>query len=1112
MNRGVVVILAAVVVGCGIWFALSKPAMSEKQFSSLMNRAMGHIENRESDNAIKVLEQVLAASPESVSALRNMARAQFIKARVEAYRAAIGYLDRALALDSDSAATQYLMGLALKDSEQYEASIPFFERAVALDPNVAAARYQLASVYETTKQHDKKREQLEATLELEPMHMNAVYGMASEMRRLKDRAGAKEYSDRHQHLKSLFGTQPADIFKRCVHTEPETGLAGDAGVVNELPAISVTWADVTDEVFASADDQAGLTAAVVEVDTEGRPILFVSRPDGNGDLLSMNAEGDFVSTRVFDDGKGRRFTSCAAGDFYVFIPEGSKKTAPRREARNDILLMHNDGIALLERTGDSFVERTTESGLGNVKGKRARWVDYDHNCVLDLLVAGNDGLQLWENNSYVVRILPSSDATAPAKERTLGFVNVTDEVGISMSKPLSDVAFLELDGNVALDIVAAGAEKTDVFMNQRAGQFKAMPSPPGPWPAARRVVVNDLDNDGWTDAVLAGAGGLHLIYGGGERVSVVMSGLLGAVLVDYDNDGWLDLVTYEESGAVKTLRNLTSREWNAADAKTIWAGSVTRELVTGDFDNDGDSDVLVVTEADTLHLLRNDGGNANKQLKLRLQMVLTNPTGIGDHVELRDGATLISRFVTEVPIEIGIGHISQFDTVHALWTNGVVDNEFLVSVPDHPLEFVERLVEVGSCPFLFAWNGERYRFVTDILGNSPLGLSIARDEALPADPDELVFVGTDDDLVADDGAYKLEVAECYREVLYLDEATLIAVDHADDVEVHPTDKLMPPPFPTSELWAVADVRSADSVVSSDGLDRTADLVSIDNVFGEPGEVLPPPFRGMCHPLTLTMDFGALDGLAHPVLVMTGWLRYGSASVNIAIEQNPGIEVIPPTLEVETADGVWQRVDVVVGMPAGKTKTILVDLRGKLPAGTKRLRLTSTFEIRWDRIAVGRRVPLANAAVTKVSPSQAELYFRGFPEMTSRVARGPITPDYQRMSKTPAWRTTPAGFCTRFGDVLELVDRADERIAILNGGDAVTLTYPADALPSLADGKTRSFFFYSVGWEKDADHNVVDGDTVEPLPVDVLDKDGNVKPWHRKYNTRWVPGRAFDPMR
>jgi hypothetical protein len=76
---------------------------------------------------------------------------------------------------------------------------------------------------------------------------------------------------------------------------------------------------------------------------------------------------------------------------------------------------------------------------------------------------------------------------------------------------------------------------------------------------------------------------------------------------------------------------------------------------------------------------------------------------------------------------------------------------------------------------------------------------------------------------------------------------------------------------------------------------------------------------------------------------------------------------------------------------------------------------------------------------------------------------------------------------------------DAHLALLSGGDALELRFAAADLPPLERGRTRTHFFYSVGWDKDGDHNVVDGDSVEPLPVVAKDDD-----WRIRYNTRWVP--------
>jgi hypothetical protein len=348
------------------------------------------------------------------------------------------------------------------------------------------------------------------------------------------------------------------------------------------------------------------------------------------------------------------------------------------------------------------------------------------------------------------------------------------------------------------------------------------------------------------------------------------------------------------------------------------------------------------------------------------------------------------------------------------------------------------------------------------------------------------------------------VTEELREVLYLDSAQLIAVDHAPDVEFHSTDKLGPPPFGPSELRALRSPKFPRHVLGDDGVDRTDAVRTIDGVFAPSGPLLPPPLRGQCHPLTLTMDFGALDTARPLVLALTGWIQYGDASANIASSQNPSRPVIPPKLEIETGDGAWAPVDVIVGMPAGKTKTIVCDLAGKLPPGAQRLRLTTTFELRWDRIALFERATAHEAAQYAVTPSGADLRFRGFSEIKPRAPGHPQTPAYDIVSERPPWRTTPQGWCTRYGDVLDLVKSRDERLVILNAGDAVTLRFDAKALPPVASGRARTFFFRSVGWDKDADHNVVEGDTVEPLPVSA--KGG----WQTEFNTRWVRADQFFP--
>src|SRR5258706_16208204 len=80
------------------------------------------------------------------------------------------------------------------------------------------------------------------------------------------------------------------------------------------------------------------------------------------------------------------------------------------------------------------------------------------------------------------------------------------------------------------------------------------------------------------------------------------------------------------------------------------------------------------------------------------------------------------------------------------------------------------------------------------------------------------------------------------------------------------------------------------------------------------------------------------------LALTGWLRFGGGMANVAASHNPELPFPFPTLEVETADGVWKPVDVGVGAPAGETKTVVVFLPGKIPVGKRGAGFCTGFEV------------------------------------------------------------------------------------------------------------------------------------------------------------------------
>ena len=193
-------------------------------------------------------------------------------------------------------------------------------------------------------------------------------------------------------------------------------------------------------------------------------------------------------------------------------------------------------------------------------------------------------------------------------------------------------------------------------------------------------------------------------------------------------------------------------------------------------------------------------------------------------------------------------------------------------------------------------------------------------------------------------------------MLYLDEARLVVVDHPAGTMICPTRKLLAgKPFPPHELWTLRPLAPLKRAVRSDGLDVTEVLGADRRTDGFAGAIARTAVAGLAEPFSVTMDFGQLPVDRPLVLVLTGWLRFGGGMANVAASLYLNLPFPFPTLEVEWPDGSWKKVDVDVGAPAGKTKTILVDLDKKLPPGARRLRLTTAFEIYWDSACLARRL-------------------------------------------------------------------------------------------------------------------------------------------------------------
>ncbi len=1082
--------LSLLVLACG------GPKLSPEQagaFSQAMSQGKAWLENRDSAKAAEAFARAMSLDPRSAAAARNLARAKLL---ARDHAGALAALETAAGSERSSAATRYLSGITHAREGRHAEAIAELEQAAKLDPEIAALRFQLAAAYQAAERPDDAWRELNETVRIDPLHVTAYYRLARASLARGDRAQYDRWNGEFLRLRSRLGvdSRTPEELETCRYTVGELAPpAVDGG--GELAAPAVRFADATAEHLAPGTPVLA-TAAVLDLRPDGRYVLAALAADGTLGLLAP--EGQRLAFRAAEGApKLDPASVLVAADWRNEVAAGARFD-PKTDARTDLLALEPGGPRLLLRSGEaSFRDVTAASGLPAGSFSVARFADTDHDGDLDLLLGGATGLALWQNNG---------DGT---------FRDATEAAGLTITGPVADVTAADLDGDVAIDLVVArpGAP-TVAWMGQRLGRF----APRGEaWPVAERVAAEHFMGGGASAAVaLLGAEKVSLRALAGDSPPYLgVGGLAPTALavLDVDNNGQPDLAVGNGPSLYLLRPDRTGRFSSLTEllVPSSLSGGPLRWLEAADLDGDGDSDLLV-TGAQGLALLRNEGGSASGQLKLRLVGTKTNPQGVGTEIEVRAGSFRARRFATGGALEIGIGPHRQLDAVRTVWGNGVIDNQVAIGLPAGALQLVEKNVATGSCPFLYAWDGGTFRFVTDILGNAPIGLPISRDVMMSADPDELVEIGPATALPARDGAYHLAVTSEFREVFYFDHARLVAVDHEPGVEVHPTDKLMPAPFPPSELWALAPagaLRSAraEDAQGKEARDETAALAVLDGRRAGIGVPLPPSFRGQTLPRTLTLDFGPLAADRPLVLALSGWLQYGDASTNIALSQSKEVQVVPPTLEVETGDGLFRPLPVVVGMPAGKSKTILVDLAGKLPRGARKLRLTTSFEIRWDRIALFERRPASELATTAQLASSAVMSYRGFSRLAPEEEGGPTRARWDQVGLLPPWRTALEGWSTRYGDVLELVTRRDGRLAILNSGDAVALTFDARAFPPLPPGKVRTFFFESVGWDKDSDPNIATGWTVEPLPsepgVPTPDEE-----WKARYNTRWVPLQRF----
>ena len=1055
--------------------AASKTSATQKisnEALRLNNLGVAFMNQGKSAEALRRFEQALAADPSFERARLNLGVSLMAQQKLEQGRAA---LEEASAKLPDDPYVWYNLGLAYKDSAQLEKAIAAFQQVEKIAPDEPDAFYFEGFLYSQLQKYDQAIAAFKRALEIEPTHASALFGLAKAYQRKGDvdtaREGIKHFQKiTAQHLGTPFGAGYGDQGK---YSLAEFVHGADTNAPAKIP-VHYEAKPVTQLTGASAG------VCVFDYDGDGKPDLFlVAGGSGSSQLLRNVGGGKFedvtskVGLAVAGQGLG-----CAPGDY-------------DNDGKTDLVVCEADGVRLFHNDGGKFTDVTDKVGIVREKGcVSTTFVDYDHDGDLDLYVTMAPGSgrknKLWRNNGNST------------------FTDISAESGLGIDATGADVAVTDFNNDRAIDfVIAGGAPGAAIYLNPREGKFTPLPGvdfTKEGLPPAVGVTVFDFNKDGWMDLAFthAGAPGISLWRNVGgkklERVPLPDFGWRqgwGISWIDYDNGGWLDLLAVGQGATgpeIRMLRNLGDAGW-ADVTKQLQLDGVKldqpRALAVADFKGDGSPDVVVTQASGSPLMLQNIGANKNHWMQVDLKALNDNKSGIGTKVDVYAGA-LYQKFEVSGSsgylgrnsgiLLVGLGAEKVTDAVRLLWPTGVPQDE--VDLASNKAQAIGELDRRGSsCPILFAWNGKEYQFIADMIGPGVVGHWIAPGQRDVPDPDEYLKVPAKSVQVKD-AALSFRFMEPMEETVYLDQVRLLAVDHPANVEVNPNERFVSnPPFPEFRVIATENAWLPVGAWDDHGHDVLPLLAKRDRKYVVDFEGL--PFAGFAKLHWIELDLGDWDAAKPLRLLLDGYTDYFTATSMYSADQ-AGIKVIAPYVEAQNARGQWVRVVEDMGFPAGLARTMVTDLSGKVPAGTRRIRIVSNLKIYWDRVRIDQTPEVKNVQVSEVPLATAELAFLGYPKEIRLNPSSDTVYSYTQRSPTGPYARA-AGNYTRYGDVKELLKRSDDKFAVFSSGEGVKLEFDPAGLPLLPSGWARDYFFYADGFEKDLDFYAANAFTVEPLP-------------------------------
>ena len=1140
------------------------------------NIGIALLEQFNHEEALKEFARCLAIRQDFLPAIVNSGLAHFYLQQLDESEE---LLKQALSLNDRQPTALFAMGLIHKNQDRLELALESFRKILLQDPQDPPTLYQVGQINLKREEYDQAEKVLRQVVQLSPYDTAAHYSLAMSLLRGGNRADGSQVMQQFLRLResggmSSTGTQYGEQGKYMLATGeypeikdllPEPPPAAEATPVRfsevgrqaglTLPGSSAEQSRGSGPILAKEGSPAdpvrqrasrmGSGAAFGDYDSDGDLDLYLARcgPDAarSGGLLYRN------------DGLGRfEEVSRQAGIDHRDCGMGAYWGDLDNDGHPDLFLTNYGANRLYRNLGDgTFADVTAAAGVagGDHWHLAAALADYDHDGDLDIYVGRFQ--KAGPQASGESRVLPDNLMEGGAhlfrNDGKGAFTDLAETARVrAPGDSLISVVFTDFDNRRDVDFwtVALGGPNR-LFSNQRVGTFldlgkrlNRLASLP-----AHSVSTADLDKDGRMDFLLGPASGpLTWIRNLGRQefqaAELEFPGISPEArswtsqAFDYDNDGDLDVLEVRggppggspRGSGPELYRNRGDGSFQPVTAESgldRFRDRAFRGATLGDYDNDGDTDFLLTVNGGRSLLFRNEGGNRNRWVKIRLKGTNSNKSGIGTKVEVKSGTLWQkvevnggSGYLSQSPPEVlfGLGRRNSVDALRLLWPGGVLQSE--TDLPVNRVRLVNELDRKGtSCPLLYTWNGNRYQFVTDFLGGCAIGYLLSPGHYNTPDTDEYIRIDSSQ-LKVRDGRYSLRINNQLEEVLYIDQAELLVLDHPEELELYPNERLMPgPPYPQFKIYASRGARPPVSARDHRGRDVLPLISREDRKYPDRFRLL--PFKGYAEEHALVLDLGDLSDQTRVSLLMTAWIDYADSTANYQASQSQA-KLVPPYLQVKDQRGDWRTVIPQMGFPAGLPKTMVVDLSGKFLTDDYRVRIVTSMRIYWDRILVNTYPELPTLRRHRLSPQSADLRFRGFPREYSPDGRRPLIYDYGWIHPTAPWKSHIGNY-TRFGPVTELLHSRDDRYVIMRNGDEIHLDYDAAGLPPLPPGWQRTFLLYADGFGKDMDPHSAAPELVTPLPFHGMTRYPYGKaehypdtPSHRRYLRQYNTRRVSSP--